>query len=117
MRIPCAFALCLAVLSGAACGQTTSGTAHSQKVPAFEDFRVPTPLAARQGGQAGVANHVPDFEKELRETAKDGPDFAGHLVIEQWTCGSTCTGLAIVNVVTGEIYWVPFSVNYFCPHL
>jgi hypothetical protein len=83
-------------------------------IPRFEDFSVPTPLPFHQG-PTGVANHVADFEKEILEVAKKGPDFAGHFVIEQFTCGSVCTNFVIVNVTTSEVFHNDFNVaNSFC---
>ncbi len=81
--------------------------------PQFEDFRVPTPMAARKK-TSDVANHVVDFNKEIREVAKDGPNFAGRFVVEAFTCGSLCSGFVVVNVETAEIYSSPFDVSYFC---
>jgi hypothetical protein len=86
-----------------------------RKPPRFEDYRVPTPLAAR-AKPAEVANHSHDFKKEIVEAAKEGPDFAGHFVVEAgWTCGSACTYFAVVDVKTLKVYHPRFVVSYFCP--
>jgi hypothetical protein len=83
-------------------------------LPRFEDFRVPTPIPSRQG-PTYVANHVPDFEKEILEVAKEGPDFAGHFVVERFTCGSACASFVIVNVGTSKIFYNHLNVAYsFC---
>ncbi len=45
----------------------------------------------------------------------DGPNFAGHFVIEEFTCGSGCTSFVIVNVQTSKIFHFDFNVAYsFC---
>jgi hypothetical protein len=92
------------------------GTAQPpRKPPRFEDYRVPTTLAAR-AKPAEVANHFPDFEKQIIESAKEGPDFAGHFVVEAWTCGSACSEFVIVNVSTLKVHHPRFNVAYaFCP--
>jgi carboxypeptidase family protein len=83
-------------------------------IPRFEDFRVPTPIRSRRG-PTYVSNHVPDLEKEVIEVAKGGPDFAGHFVVEQFTCGSGCTSFVVVNLETSEVFRSAFNVAYsFC---
>jgi hypothetical protein len=105
----------LTVLSGAVYAQTTRKVESPLRAPPqFKDFRVRTPIPARKE-PAQVANHVSDFEKLLRETAKEGPNFAGHFVVEEWSCGSFCTGLAIVDSETTKLHYVTFNVSYFCP--
>ncbi|HEY1758972.1 MAG TPA: hypothetical protein VGG72_26600 [Bryobacteraceae bacterium] len=95
-------------------GQGDTKTEGRRKAaPTFEDFRVPTPIPARKK-TSGVANHVADFNREIREVAKDGPNFAGHFVVEAFTCGSLCTEFVVVNVETAEIHFLPFDVSYFC---
>jgi hypothetical protein len=86
------------------------------QAPRFENYRVPTPIPARKA-PAQIANHDPDFEKQITEAAKDGPDFAGHYLVEQWTCGSACLEWVIVNVNTLKVYHPQFAVMYaFCPN-
>jgi hypothetical protein len=96
--------------------QNTRASEPSRRAaPRFEDFRVPTPIPPRNGA-AFVTNHVPDPEKEISESAKEGPDFAGHFVIERFSCGSGCTSFVIVNVVTLKVFRNDFDVAYsFCP--
>jgi len=98
-----------------ALGEPTKTNPSSRKtIPRFEDFSVPTPLPSRQG-PTYVANHVPDFQKEIFDVARQGPDFAGHFVVEQFTCGSGCTSFVIVNLRTSEVFRNDFNVAYsFC---
>lgn len=108
-------AIAAAVFSGGAFGQANTDAERPPKAaPRFEDFRVPTPIPARKQ-RAEIANRPLASENELAKVAKEGPDFAGHFVAERWTCGSLCTGFAIVDVQTGTVYSVPFNVSYFCP--
>jgi len=94
-------------------GQVSAKAERS--APRFEDFQVPAPSPAR-ANKAFVANHVPGWRRSLGELAKEGPDFAGHFIIAQWTCGSTCTGFAIVDTQKGTVKFAPFDVAYaFCP--
>ena len=106
-------AVAAAVLPLGLAGQVNT-KATRKAAPTFEDFLVPTPTTARKQ-TSDVANHVADFNKEIREVAKDGPNFAGRFVVEAFTCGSLCSGFVVVNVETAEIYFAPFNVSYFCP--
>ena len=44
------------------------------------------------------------------------PNFAGNYVIATWGCGSSCQGHAIINKVTGDVFWpneIESTVNLF----
>ncbi len=112
-RILAFVAVVAAALPLGLAGQVNTKAAR-KAAPTFEDFLVPTPLIARKK-TSDVANHVADFNKEIREVAKDGPNFAGRFVVEAFTCGSSCSGFVVVNVETAQIYTAPFDVSYFCP--
>jgi hypothetical protein len=44
------------------------------------------------------------------EGAAKGPNFAGQYTIIEWGCGSGCIAFAIVDAVSGRIYYpIPFS--------
>ena len=40
-----------------------------------------------------------------------GPNFAGHYMIIQWGCGSTCIQMAVVDAETGRVYSPPLTVK------
>jgi len=44
-----------------------------------------------------------------KEYKQNGVNFAGHYSFAYWGCGSPCTGCAIVDVKTGEVYLGPDS--------
>jgi hypothetical protein len=76
--------------------------------PRFENYSVSSifhgkpavPIFAR--GQGG-------FRTRIREGARKGPNFAGHLTIAEWGCGSGCVSFAVVDAVSGRLYpTVPF---------
>jgi hypothetical protein len=85
-----------------------------KKPPTFAAFRVPTPLPARKQ-RADVATRIPNWEQQLPEVAKQGPDFAGYFAVAQWSCGSLCAGFGILDVRTAELHSVAFNVSYLCP--
>ena len=45
------------------------------------------------------------YRTRLREAAAQGANFAGHLTVAIWGCGSGCRALAIIDQRTGEVYF------------
>ena len=83
---------------------------HAQDVPKFLDF--PAEAAPLQETPQ-VQISTPDawaLRVRLREAAKESPNFAGHYVLAQWGCGTTCVTGATVDLLTGKVTFLPFSV-------
>jgi hypothetical protein len=40
---------------------------------------------------------------------KVGPNFAGHYIVVQWGCGTSCVMMVIVDALTGKIYDIPLG--------
>jgi hypothetical protein len=80
--------------------------AASQNTPAprFEDF----PAGTFTGKPAPVDltsdPDAPQFRTRLREGAKGGPNFAGHLTVITWGCGTQCQVYALVDARSGRVY-------------
>lgn len=50
------------------------------------------------------------FRTKVREAARKGPNFAGHYTIATWGCGSDCEAFAVVDAISGQLYYpVPFD--------
>jgi hypothetical protein len=49
------------------------------------------------------------FRTNLREAAKQPPNFAGHYRFTEWGCGTQCAGGAIVDLQTGRVYPLPLA--------
>ena len=84
----------------------------SAPLPTFEDYRVPTPIPKRWS-DAILARPGPDesgaqFQRRIREAAKEGPDVAGTYAVVQISCGSNCVNIWIVGAKTGAILETPF---------
>jgi len=87
--------------------------AGAPEPPRFEDYPVgrifkgaPAPVDLRSHPQAR------SFRTRLREGAKHGPNFAGHLTIVTWGCGTSCRQLTIVDAKTGGVTFGPlFTVE------
>ncbi|MBU4299444.1 hypothetical protein KJ636_05385 [Patescibacteria group bacterium] len=48
-----------------------------------------------------------DFQTQLTEDAKEGPNFAGHYTVVEWGCGTECQNHMIVDAITGKVYSLP----------
>ena len=42
---------------------------------------------------------------------RPGPNFAGDIIVIQWSCGAPCLMVAVVDARTGEVYDPPLAVN------
>jgi hypothetical protein len=86
-----------------------SWPAHAaDKPPRFQDFPA-THIFKGKPARVDV-NSRPDarmFRTQLRTQAAEGPDFAGHYKIATWGCGSSCESFAIVDSITGKVWFPP----------
>jgi hypothetical protein len=106
--------LALLIVAGTVVLATAGGAAGP---PRFADYPAD---AAYRGTPA-----PPDFRRnpaaepfavQLREGARRGPNFAGHLRVVEWSCGAGCQRWMIVNTKTGRIHDSPepgaFGLEY-----
>lgn len=49
------------------------------------------------------------FRTRLKDDSRQGPNFAGHYTVVFWGCGSGCAELAIVDAITGKVFWLPLD--------
>ncbi len=74
-------------------------------VPTFEQYAVkvsnakPKPIVFRGNPDARM------FRTRLKESLKDGINFAGHFIFTYWGCGTSCIQGAIINAKTGVVYF------------
>src|SRR5262245_41667594 len=40
-----------------------------------------------------------------------GPNFAGHMIVVRWGCGTGCAAMVLVDARTGDIYNPPLSIG------
>jgi hypothetical protein len=83
----------------------------SGKAPDFADF----PATDRFDGKpAPLKILTPQARKNrstLRDSVKDGVNFAGHYIVGQWGCGGGCVQFAIIDAKTGDVYFPGFYVS------
>ena len=47
------------------------------------------------------------FRTRLREAAPTGPNFAGHMTVVTWGCGTSCQTVALIDARNGRVYFGP----------
>ena len=93
----------------------------SSVLPRFEDYRVReiftgTPAVPKllTRLEQGYTDQIRDGIDEGYGVFRDGREqkgvnFAGHLIVIQWGCGSPCMRMAIMDARTGDVYYPPIS--------
>ncbi len=79
-------------------------------VPQFPDYPA---SKIHKGTNAKPVLDDPDknnYRTRIREAAQQPPNFAGRYVITTWGCGTGCNRGAVVNVATGKVKMLPFSL-------
>ena len=58
---------------------------------------------------ANLASHKDArmFRTRLREAAPGGPNFAGHMTVVTWGCGTSCQTVALIDARNGRVYFGP----------
>jgi len=74
--------------------------------PKFEQYKVPikfqgkpAPVNIRSHPKAGT------WRTRLKEGSKEGPNFADHITIVTWGCGTDCFQIAFVDARNGQVYF------------
>jgi len=73
--------------------------------PAVQDFRgkpVPPVLSSSKARM---------MRSQLRQQAASGPNFAGHFTLARWGCGAGCVSWAIIDALSGKVWFSPFLVT------
>ena len=47
------------------------------------------------------------FRTRLREAPAQGPNFAGHMIVATWGCGTSCQTVALIDARNGRVYFGP----------
>ena len=85
--------------------------------PRFEQFAAP--ISREKPVQADTKSPpiAHRYRTELRTQATRGPDFAGHYTIAGWGCGSSCLQFAIIDALTGKVYFPPHITSVSSVHV
>jgi len=96
---------------------TPSGPPQVPSVPAFADYAVDS---VYHGSLAPVdlasSPKARRFRTVLRRGAEEGPNYAGHLTVVTWGCGTSCIDVALVDARTGRVTPSPIGAGYGVQH-
>lgn len=83
-------------------------------VPRFSDY----PVRERFQGKTAplvLTRAARAYRTRLREAAQGKPNFAGHFIVTTWGCGTECIEGAIIDVRTGHVFMLPFTLCCWAP--
>ncbi len=78
--------------------------------PHFYDHQVDDSWRGRHAEPVLNSSFARNYRTRLRETALQLPNFAGHYTVGLWGCGTSCLMGAIVDLNTGSIVEIPFTI-------
>src|SRR5262245_2089520 len=97
-----------AAVAIAAIGATRLPTAAAGP-PGFKDFPATEIFKGQPAPPVLSTPQARRFRTQLRTLAAQGADFAGHFKLAKWGCGAGCVSVAVIDSVTGAVYFAPFS--------
>jgi len=77
----------------------------------FDQFGVPPETIASPVQPKLASRRARLFRTQLRRAAAEGPNFAGHLRVAEWGCGTCCVDFAIIDLETGDVWMPGFYVS------
>jgi hypothetical protein len=105
----------------------TASAQAANQLPRFEDYRVTNVFTGTPAFPVLVTADQKRFRTQIQEgvtkgigVMRDGKEqaganFAGHYIVVEWSCGSPCGMLAIVDAATGKVYAPPISDGFLLP--
>jgi len=75
--------------------------AQVRDAPRFEQFPVTEKFSGKPAAPVLRTANDRGFRTMIRNGAAEGPNFAGHLTIARWGCGSSCWMIAVIDARTG----------------
>ena len=81
-------------------------TCFAQKTPAYACYTVK--VEKKTAGTVNLKSHfkASDFSTILQKSLKNEQiNFAGKFILSQWGCGTACVQAALIDALTGEVYF------------
>lgn len=94
--------LCMVISCWLMCGTAVA----SEDSPQFSDYPVPVYPGAI-GRLNLTAKQAFQYRTRLRAAAAQPINFGGHYQLAEWGCGTDCTAGAIIDVLTGSVWFLP----------
>ena len=100
------------LIVSAICLGAAAALVQGKSLPRFEDFPAREKFMRKPAPVRLLGRKARTFRTALRRGAAAGPNFAGHYTVATWGCGTfMCTGFAIINARTGDVYFPPKIQN------
>lgn len=82
----------------------------SGKMPEFADYPSDEPFWG-DPSNVDLKSHpqANNFRTLLQAASKEGTNFAGHYALATWGCGTSCQTIAMVDLVSGRVYFPDFG--------
>lgn len=85
-------------------------SAHAAETPLFRNYPAEI-IAVGPGAPADLSSpNAYAYRTRLRAAAAGPVNFAGHYKLTTWGCGTQCETGAMVDALTGQVIFLPFSI-------
>jgi len=74
-------------------------------VPTFAEYSVKSEKVRAKDISFKQNPNARRFRTALRDSLREGVNFAGHYVVASWGCGTACLTTAIIDARTGIVFW------------
>jgi len=95
--------------AGAIASLLCVSVAHAQKLPRFTDYPVSESFTGKTAPLV-LSREARTYRTRLNEAARQKPNFAGHLIVTTWGCGTECVMGAIIDAGTGRVFMLPTTL-------
>jgi hypothetical protein len=80
--------------------------------PQYTDYPVTKIFRGTHAAPVLSSRNARMFRTQLRNSVKYGPNFAGHYTVAQWGCGAGCIYVAVMDAISGEVWFAPFEIEF-----
>lgn len=90
-----------------------TATAYAKNPPKFTDYPATASYQPKTGTRPPLrltTQTARRFTTAIHRAYNEAPNFAGHLHVVSWGCGTDCRNIAVLDYETGQVYTLP-NVN------
>jgi hypothetical protein len=88
----------------------------SSRPPRFVDYPAVEAFRGEPLSPVLASSEARRFRTELSRQSATGPNFAGHFTFARWGCGAGCVTGAIIDAVTGQVWFPKFVIEDVIDH-
>jgi hypothetical protein len=75
--------------------------------PRFADYPAKPYAGANAAPDVSSDPRSSRYRTQLKNWAREKPNFAGHYILATWGCGTGCTEIAVIDAITGKVFHPP----------